>query len=131
MAMYWWGPPVIVRASPSNQTRRIPMPGGGTAKNAGGGKNGAPTKESPVKSNLAEVVSKMDALLTPKNLKLDADEKKSLLDELDDKGLIDHDLWCIDGTVIRASRAAAGAGKKGGRLKAAGRPQDDANARAS
>jgi transposase len=37
----------------------------------------------------------------------------SLLDELDDKGLIDHDLWCIDGSVIRASRAAAGAKKKG------------------
>ena len=36
----------------------------------------------------------------------------SLLDELDDKGLIDHDLWCIDGSVIRASRAAAGAEKK-------------------
>ena len=45
----------------------------------------------------------------------------TLLDELDDKGLIDHDLWCIDGTVIRASRAAAGAGKKGGGLQAAGR----------
>jgi transposase len=37
----------------------------------------------------------------------------SLLDELDDKGLIDRDLWCIDGTVIRASRAAAGARKRG------------------
>jgi transposase len=37
----------------------------------------------------------------------------SLLDELDDKGLIDHDLWCIDSSVIRASRAAAGAKKKG------------------
>jgi transposase len=36
----------------------------------------------------------------------------SLLDELDGRGLIDHDLWCIDGTVIRASRAAAGAKKK-------------------
>src|ERR1700746_3339606 len=35
----------------------------------------------------------------------------SLLDELDDKGKIDHDLWCIDGSVIRASRAAAGAGQ--------------------
>jgi len=33
----------------------------------------------------------------------------SLLDELDDRGQIDHDLWCIDGSVIRASRAAAGA----------------------
>jgi transposase len=37
----------------------------------------------------------------------------SLLDELDDKGKIDHGLWCIDGSVIRASRAAAGASKKG------------------
>lgn len=38
----------------------------------------------------------------------------SLLDELDDAGQIDHDLWCVDGSVIRASRAAAGARKKGG-----------------
>jgi transposase len=45
----------------------------------------------------------------------------SLLDELDDKGRIDHDLWCIDGTVVRASRAAAGAGKKGERFAAVGR----------
>ena len=37
----------------------------------------------------------------------------SLLDELDDKGLLDHDLWCVDGSVVRASRAAAGAGKGG------------------
>lgn len=37
----------------------------------------------------------------------------SLLDELDDKQQIDHDLWCIDGSLIRASRAAAGGGKKG------------------
>jgi transposase len=35
----------------------------------------------------------------------------SLLDELDDKGEIDHGLWCIDGSVIRAGRAAAGARK--------------------
>jgi len=35
----------------------------------------------------------------------------SLLDELDDQGQIDHALWCIDGSVIRASRAAAGAKK--------------------
>jgi transposase len=33
----------------------------------------------------------------------------TLLDELDDRGRIDHDLWCIDGSVVRASRAAAGA----------------------
>ena len=55
----------------------------------------------------------------------------SLLDELDDKGRIDHDLWCIDGSVIRASRAAAGGGKKGERLAAVGRTQGDATAGAA
>ena len=43
---------------------------------------------------------------------------EALLVELDNAGLLDWDLWCIDGTVVRASRAAAGAaaesvGKKG------------------
>lgn len=33
---------------------------------------------------------------------------------LDEQGRIDWDLWCIDGSNIRASKAAAGAGKKGG-----------------
>jgi transposase len=33
--------------------------------------------------------------------------------KLDRKGKIDWELWCIDGTNIRASRAAAGGGKKG------------------
>lgn len=33
---------------------------------------------------------------------------------LDEKGRIDWSLWCVDGSSIRASRAAAGAGKKGG-----------------
>ncbi len=32
---------------------------------------------------------------------------------LDDEGHIDWDLWCVDGSHIRASRAAAGAGKRG------------------
>lgn len=32
---------------------------------------------------------------------------------LDREGQIDWDLWCVDGSSIRASRAAAGAGKKG------------------
>lgn len=32
--------------------------------------------------------------------------------KLDSKGLIDWELWCVDGAVVRASRAAAGAGKK-------------------
>ena len=30
-----------------------------------------------------------------------------------DAGEIDQDLWCIDGTVVRAARCAAGGGKKG------------------
>jgi transposase len=55
----------------------------------------------------------------------------SLLDELDDKKQIDHDLWCIDGSVIRASRAAAGGGKKEERFTAVGRTQGGANARAA
>ena len=32
--------------------------------------------------------------------------------KLDERGLIDWDLWCVDGAHVRASRAAAGAGKK-------------------
>ena len=31
---------------------------------------------------------------------------------LDQRGLIDWDLWCIDGANVRAARAAAGANKK-------------------
>jgi transposase len=44
----------------------------------------------------------------------------SLLDELDNNGEIDHDLWCIDGSVIRASRAAAGARKSARRSRRLG-----------
>jgi transposase len=44
----------------------------------------------------------------------------ALLDELDDKGQIDDDLWCIDGSVIRASRAAAGARKTARRSRRLG-----------
>lgn len=35
--------------------------------------------------------------------------------ELDDAGEIDWELWCIDGTNVRAARCAAGAGKGGAR----------------
>src|SRR5579872_7565252 len=38
----------------------------------------------------------------------------ALLLRLDDHGLIDRDLWCVDASVIRASRSAAGAEKKSG-----------------
>jgi hypothetical protein len=27
--------------------------------------------------------------------------------------LVDRELWCIDGTIVRAARCAAGGGKKG------------------
>jgi transposase len=30
-----------------------------------------------------------------------------------DAGMIDQELWCIDGTTVRAARCAAGGGKKG------------------
>jgi transposase len=33
----------------------------------------------------------------------------TLLDRRDNRGWIDHDLWCIDGTVVRAARCAGGA----------------------
>jgi transposase len=32
--------------------------------------------------------------------------------KLDEKGLIDWELWCVDGSSVRAARAAAGADKK-------------------
>ncbi len=48
---------------------------------------------------------------------------------LGEAGRIDWDLWCIDGTVIRASRAAAGA-RKGG-LPRASRPTMRSGARAA
>lgn len=41
---------------------------------------------------------------------------------LDQKGYIDWDLWCIDGTSVRATRAAAGASKKVGRSTPTNRP---------
>ena len=46
---------------------------------------------------------------------------KALRIRLDRQGKIDWDLWCIDGTSVRAARSAAGASKKApGR---AGRPR--------
>lgn len=37
---------------------------------------------------------------------------KALRIRLDKDGLIDWDLWCVDGSSVRASRSAAGASKK-------------------
>jgi transposase len=45
----------------------------------------------------------------------------ALLLRLDEAGLIAHDLWLVDASVIRASRAAAGAKKKSRAAAAAGR----------
>src|SRR5437879_1670876 len=54
----------------------------------------------------------------------------ALLLRLDKAGLIDRDLWLVDASVIRASRAAAGAKKKSGDVAEVGRPRVDASARA-
>ena len=45
----------------------------------------------------------------------------ALLLRLDKQGLIDRDLWLVDATIIRASRAAAGAKKKSRRTAEVGR----------
>src|ERR671939_589533 len=45
----------------------------------------------------------------------------ALLLRLDQAGFIDRDLWLVDATVIRASRAAAGAKKKAGTASDVGR----------
>jgi transposase len=37
---------------------------------------------------------------------------RSLQRAMSDTESFDHDLWCIDGTVVRAARCAAGGGKK-------------------
>jgi transposase len=34
--------------------------------------------------------------------------------KLDEHGYIDWDLWCVDGSSIRAAKAAAGGGRRGG-----------------
>lgn len=39
----------------------------------------------------------------------------TLQQAMHDAGQLDHDLWCIDGTTVRAHRCAAGGGKKGSR----------------
>jgi transposase len=45
----------------------------------------------------------------------------ALLLRLDEQGLIDRDLWLVDASVIRATRAAAGAEKKSRHRAAVGR----------
>ena len=39
---------------------------------------------------------------------------EALQAELDNDGLLDWSLWCVDGSNVRAARCAAGAAKKGG-----------------
>jgi|GEM_PF-843134 len=41
------------------------------------------------------------------------DVKRRLLQRIVDADGIHNDLWCVDGTIIRAARCAAGGGKKG------------------
>ena len=40
---------------------------------------------------------------------------EALQGQLDAEGKIDRDLWCLDGSSVRATRAASGGGKKGAR----------------
>jgi transposase len=39
--------------------------------------------------------------------------KQTLLRHIVDADGVDTDLWCVDGTVVRAARCAGGGGKKG------------------
>lgn len=39
--------------------------------------------------------------------------KRTLLTRIVDTQGIDPDLWCVDGTIVRAARCAGGGGKKG------------------
>lgn len=39
--------------------------------------------------------------------------KRALLRRIVDRSGVDADLWCVDGTIVRAARCAAGGGKKG------------------
>jgi transposase len=54
----------------------------------------------------------------------------ALLLQLDQQGLIDRDLWCVDATVIRAHQAAAGAKKKSRPAARVGRTRSGATPRA-
>ena len=44
---------------------------------------------------------------------------------LDRQGQIDWDLWCVDGSSVRATRAAAGGGEKGGQKSRKTTPSED------
>lgn len=54
-----------------------------------------------------------------------------LLDHLDKHGHLSRDLWLVDGSNIRGTRAGSGAGKKGGPAKAVRRAEAGATARAA
>ena len=54
-----------------------------------------------------------------------------LLGRLDKAGRLGRDLWFVDATIARATRAASGAGKKGGPAEAAGRAEAGATERAA
>jgi transposase len=41
--------------------------------------------------------------------------KRRLLQQIVDKKRLDKELWCVDGSVVRAARCAASGGKKGTR----------------
>lgn len=54
-----------------------------------------------------------------------------LLGRLDKQGRLSRDLWLVDSSIIRATRAASGAGKKSGLPPTPGRARADATERAA
>jgi hypothetical protein len=42
---------------------------------------------------------------------------QAILDRLRNRVKIDKEMWCVDGTIVRAARCASGGGKKGIRKK--------------
>lgn len=50
-----------------------------------------------------------------------------LLDHLDKHAQLGRDLWCVDASIIRATRAAGGAEKKSGPVTAIGRAKNGPN----
>lgn len=73
-------------------------------------RSGAPWRDMPERYGPWQTVyDRFNSWQRDGTLKAIADRLKS---RLHGEGRIDRELWCIDGTTIRASRAAAGAGKK-------------------
>ena len=72
--------------------------------------NGAPWRDMPERFGPWQTVYDRFAKWRKKGVFLQIVEVLQV--KLDEKGLIDWELWCVDGASVRAARAAAGADKK-------------------